>query len=96
MTADASPVHEMNVKGVPQFRIPYLGKVADYVQHPPGTYVALAVGVVLILLVFLPDMLGKGDKKTAEQAAVQAEPSAAEPDTAPEAVVAEPSTTEGE
>ena len=58
-TPDAAPVHFNNVIGVPQFHIPLLGYVSDFVQRPPGMYIALGVGVVLILAVFLPDMSGK-------------------------------------
>ena len=63
-TADASPVHFNNVIGVPQFGIPLLGYVSDFIQNPPGMYITIAVGVVLIIVVFLPDMIGK--KKKAE------------------------------
>ena len=59
-----TPVHFKNVLGVPQFRIRYLGYVANFIQNPPGTYITIAVGAVLILLVFLPDFL---PKKKAEQ-----------------------------
>ena len=45
------------------FTIPYLGYVANYIQSPPGTYVAISAGAVLLLLVFLPDLLGGGDDK---------------------------------
>lgn len=58
-TADASPVHFNNVIGVPQFSIPLLGYVSDFIQNPPGMYITIAVGVVLIIVVFLPDMIGK-------------------------------------
>ena len=53
------PVHYNNVVGVPQFSIPKLGYVSDFIQNPPGTYITLGAGLVLILLVFLPDMLRK-------------------------------------
>lgn len=56
-TADAAPVHFNNVIGVPVFSIPLLGYVADYIGHPPGTYVAVSVAVILIAAVFLPDLL---------------------------------------
>ena len=42
--------------GTPIFSIPYLGYVADYIQHPPGMYIAISAGAVLLLLVFLPDI----------------------------------------
>ena len=57
--ADAAPVHFKNVIGVPKFSIPYLGYVSDYIQHPPGMYVAIGVCATLIAIVFVPDMIGK-------------------------------------
>jgi len=76
---DQNPVHFNNVIGVPKFAIPKLGYVSDFVQNPPGTYITIAVGIVLILLVFLPDMLGKKkEEENEEAAAVQTEISAAE------------------
>lgn len=71
---DNDPVHFNNVIGVPQFSIPKLGYVSDFVQHPPGMYIAIAVGAVLILLVFLPDIIRKKTPEpTAEAVAVQAD-----------------------
>ena len=58
-TADSAPVHFNNVIGVPQFRIPLLGYVSDFIQHPPGIYITIGIGVVLIVAVFLPDMMEK-------------------------------------
>ena len=60
---DGSPVHFKNLRGTPVFKIPYLGYVAYYIQHPPGMYIAIAVGAVLMILVFLPDLFKKGKKK---------------------------------
>lgn len=54
---DSDPVHFNNVIGVPKFSIPKLGYVSNFVQNPPGMYITIAAGVVLIILVFLPDML---------------------------------------
>ena len=53
---DATLVHYKNVIGTPIFTIPYLGYVANYVQSPPGLYVTIAVGALLLLLCFLPDL----------------------------------------
>ena len=53
---DAGLVHYKNVIGTPVFTIPCLGYVANYIQNPPGTYIAIAVGAILLLLVFLPDL----------------------------------------
>ncbi len=50
-----SPVHFNNVVGVPKFKIAKLGYVSDFIQNPPGMYITLAVGIILILAVFLPD-----------------------------------------
>ena len=61
---DKAPVHFNNLIGVPQFSIPMLGYVSDYIQHPPGTYVAIGIVVVLLALAFLPDMIKK--KETPE------------------------------
>ena len=53
---DGSLVHYRNVIGSPVFTIPYLGYVANYIQNPPGTYIAISAGAILLLLVFLPDL----------------------------------------
>lgn len=66
---DSEPVHFNNVIGVPQFAIPKLGYVSDFVQNPPGSYITIGVGIVLILLVFVPDMLGKKKEEENEDAA---------------------------
>ncbi len=63
---DGGLVHYKNVIGTPVFSIPKLGYIANYIQHPPGTYVAISVAAVLLLLVFLPDALApekKGGKR---------------------------------
>ena len=72
---DSDPVHFNNVIGVPQFSIPKLGYVSDFVQNPPGMYVTIGVGIILILAVFLPDMIGKkkNEDEDKEVAAVQTE-----------------------
>ena len=60
---DGSLVHYKNVLGTPGFTIPKLGYFASFVQQPPGLYVAIAFGAVLVLLAFLPDLLGDDKKK---------------------------------
>ncbi len=77
---DSEPVHFNNVIGVPQFAIPKLGYVSDFVQNPPGTYITIVLGVALILVVFLPDLVGKKKKdeeETDETAAVEMDVSSA-------------------
>lgn len=63
--ADGSPVLYENLIGKPVFSIPYLGYLADYVQSPPGMYVAIAACAVLILLTFLPDLFAKDEEEEA-------------------------------
>ena len=64
---DASLVHCKNVIGTPVFSIPYLGYVANYIQNPPGLYIAIAAAIVLVLMVFLPDLIAGDDKKKKEK-----------------------------
>ena len=61
--ADGSSVHYKNIIGKPVFSIPYLGYVSSYIQNPPGRYVAIAAGALLILLVFLPDVFADGNSR---------------------------------
>ena len=77
---DAEPVHFNNVIGVPKFSIPKLGYVSDFIQNPPGMYITIAVGVLLIAIVFLPDLFTKNKEAAeadAEVAAAQTEIDAA-------------------
>ena len=60
---DGALVHYKNVIGSPVFTIPYLGYVANYIQNPPGTYIAISGGAVLMILVFLPDLLGSDEEE---------------------------------
>lgn len=68
---DQEPVHFNNVIGVPKFSIPKLGYVSDFVQNPPGMYITIGLGIILILAVFLPDMLKKKEEENEETEAVQ-------------------------
>ena len=62
VTEDLSLVHYENILGKPVFTIPYLGYVANFVQHPPGIYIAIAAAVILILLSFVPELLLKDEE----------------------------------
>ena len=80
---DGSPVHYKNVLGTPVFSIPQLGYLANYIQNPPGIYIAVSVGAILLLLVLLPELFSgdeedkpkkrrkdaKGEKKSADETA---------------------------
>lgn len=61
---DASAVHCRNVIGTPVFSIPYLGYVSEYIQNPPGIYIAVGAGAALLVLAFWP-----GGKKKAKDPA---------------------------
>lgn len=71
---DGEPVHFKNVIGVPQFSIPKLGYVSDFIQNPPGMYITIAVGIILLIAVFLPDMIGKNKKRDADGEKATADP----------------------
>lgn len=72
-TADIAPVHFNNLIGIPQFSIPLLGYVSDYIQHPPGLYITIALGAILIGAVFLPDLLKKEMKPQKTEEAIEEE-----------------------
>ena len=71
------PVHFNNVIGVVKFHIPLLGYVSDWVQNPPGMYITVGVGAVLMILVFMPNPFDK--KKKGAVAAVEASPAEGTP-----------------
>ncbi len=60
---DTEPVHFKNLIGTPVFKIPYLGYVAYYIQTPPGIYISIAAGAVILFFIFLPDLLKEKKKK---------------------------------
>ena len=60
---DATLVHCANVVGTPIFSIPGLGYVVNYIQNPPGTYIAISMGALLLMLVFLPDLFDEEEEK---------------------------------
>jgi len=70
---DGSLVHCRNVVGTPVFSLPKMGYVANYIQNPPGSYLAISGAAILMLLMFLPDLLWSDE-----------EPKAAEPKPAKE------------
>lgn len=61
---DGAPVSAGNIIGTPVFTIPYLGYIANYIQNPPGTYVAIAIAGCLILLVVCTDLLNDSPKNS--------------------------------
>lgn len=65
---DGGLVHYKNVVGSPVFTIPYLGYVSNYIQNPPGTYIAISAVAVFLILMFLPDIFAKDESKEGEAA----------------------------
>ena len=66
---DGALVHGNNLIGKAVFSVPLVGFAANYIQHPPGTYVAIAAAAVIVLLALWPD----GDKKKKTQPESQGE-----------------------
>jgi len=64
-SADASLVGPADIIGRVAFSVPHLGNVASYIQSPPGLYVAIAIGILLIAIVIITD---SGDGKSASDA----------------------------
>ena len=60
---DGGLVNYKNVIGTPVFSIPYLGYVANFIQHSPGRYIAISAGAVILLLVIIPEIFAGEDKK---------------------------------
>lgn len=60
-TPDAGGVYFPNLIGKPIFTIPMLGFFSHWITNPPGMYIGITAGVILIILVFLPGILEKAD-----------------------------------
>jgi len=60
---DGSLVHHKNVVGTPVFSIPYLGYLSSWLQTPRGTIMGISIALVIIILTFLPDILGMVDEE---------------------------------
>ena len=59
---DGSLVHYKNIIGTPVFTIPQLGYLANYIQNPPGMYLAISAGAILLMMVFIPDLFIKEEE----------------------------------
>lgn len=66
-TEDGGLVHYKNVIGTPVFTIPKLGYLATYIQSTRGTYVALAIGALVIVLNLLPSIIWGEDDKDSQK-----------------------------
>lgn len=61
--ADAGLVYPEDIVGKVIMTIPYLGYLINYIQQPPGSYVAVTVGAVILLLSILPDIIFQPNNK---------------------------------
>ncbi len=64
---DGAPVLFGNLIGKPVFSVPLLGYLSVYLSKAPGKYIGIAFVVLLVLLLFLPDILGKNKKKSSKK-----------------------------
>ena len=63
-TEDMDPVPFANLIGRAQdFSIPLFGYLTIFIKTKQGIVAGCALLIVVVLLLFLPDILGKGDKK---------------------------------
>ncbi len=62
-TEDAGTIGYDKVIGKVVFSVPYLGYVSNYIQQPPGMYVAIACAAVFLILLFIPDLFSDNKKK---------------------------------
>lgn len=53
--ADGTLVDAASIIGTPVLTLPYLGYVASFIQQPPGLYLSIAIGLILVILVFMVD-----------------------------------------
>lgn len=60
---DGSPVYYKNVVGTPVFSIPYLGYLSSWLQTRQGTIMGISIALAILLLTFIPDILGTDPKR---------------------------------
>lgn len=58
---DELPVRVENVVGKPVLSVPSAGYVVNYVQQPPGLYVAAVLVLFVLLAAFLPPLLKRDE-----------------------------------
>lgn len=54
---DGGLIGPESIIGTPVLTVPYLGFFVAYIQQPPGSYVALAIAALIVILVILPDLI---------------------------------------
>lgn len=63
--ADGNLVHYKNVIGRVKFSLPLMGYVSNFIQKPPGMYIALAVVAFVFLASFVPELFSQKQGKHA-------------------------------
>lgn len=58
---DGAPVYGKNLVGTPVFTVPYLGYLSSWLQTRKGMIAGVSFAVILLLLMFLPDILRSVD-----------------------------------
>lgn len=59
---DAAAVYEKNVIGTPVYCVPYLGHFVTLLQTTAGKVMAVCFGLMIVILMFLPEMLRMFEK----------------------------------
>ena len=62
---DGAPVHFNNVIGVPQFSVPMLGYLAEFVHGAFGMYLLLGICVLVFFAAYIPDLILRHKKRKA-------------------------------
>lgn len=65
--ADLGLVQPSAIVGKVVFSVPLLGYFAAYIQQPPGSYVLISAGALILLLILLPDLLFPEKKSKSEK-----------------------------
>ena len=59
---DGAPVYYKNLIGEPVFSVPYLGYLSSALQTKKGMILGVTAALVLLLLLFMPDILRSADE----------------------------------
>lgn len=87
---DVQQVYEKNIIGTPVYAVPYLGYFTTLLQTDAGKVMALCFGLMLVLLMFLPEMLAAIDASEKKKHASAEDNNKEEtPDKEPESQAAE-------
>lgn len=66
-SVDGFYVDADDVIGSPIVSLPFIGYIATYMQNPPGLYIAIGIGAILIALSWVSDQLIENAKESCEE-----------------------------